>query len=203
MCGICGFTGASQGDLPILKAMCDIMAHRGPDGEGSTSTERGTGAPEAVAHRPRRRQPADGARRRRPRRPHHLAGARARRHPARGSGGRGGHRTVRHRVQREIYNYRDLRAELEAQAGRSRRTQTPKCCSRATSPGAKTSFCGCAACSRSPSGTARHASCSARGIFFGIKTVLLHGAEGERRQRGCNGGRERRGGQRNGMRGRG
>ena len=34
MCGICGFTGASQGDLPILKAMCDIMAHRGPDGEG-------------------------------------------------------------------------------------------------------------------------------------------------------------------------
>lgn len=34
MCGICGFTGASEADAPVLKAMCDIMAHRGPDGEG-------------------------------------------------------------------------------------------------------------------------------------------------------------------------
>lgn len=34
MCGICGFTGAEASDRPILKAMCDIMAHRGPDGEG-------------------------------------------------------------------------------------------------------------------------------------------------------------------------
>ena len=34
MCGICGFTGAVEADLPILKAMCDVMAHRGPDGEG-------------------------------------------------------------------------------------------------------------------------------------------------------------------------
>ncbi|RDB58077.1 asparagine synthase (glutamine-hydrolyzing) [Paraeggerthella hongkongensis] len=34
MCGICGFTGANEADAPILKAMCDVMAHRGPDGEG-------------------------------------------------------------------------------------------------------------------------------------------------------------------------
>ena len=34
MCGICGFTCANDTDMPILKAMCDIMAHRGPDGEG-------------------------------------------------------------------------------------------------------------------------------------------------------------------------
>lgn len=34
MCGICGFTGASVDDASILKNMCDIMAHRGPDGEG-------------------------------------------------------------------------------------------------------------------------------------------------------------------------
>lgn len=37
MCGICGFTGAwksSASDLETLKAMCDIIAHRGPDGEG-------------------------------------------------------------------------------------------------------------------------------------------------------------------------
>lgn len=37
MCGICGFTGARKGssfDRETLKAMCDIIAHRGPDGEG-------------------------------------------------------------------------------------------------------------------------------------------------------------------------
>ncbi len=34
MCGICGFTNAQDTDQGILKAMCDIMAHRGPDGEG-------------------------------------------------------------------------------------------------------------------------------------------------------------------------
>ncbi|MEG2369433.1 MAG: asparagine synthase (glutamine-hydrolyzing), partial [Raoultibacter sp.] len=34
MCGICGFTGATATDVSILKSMCDIMAHRGPDGEG-------------------------------------------------------------------------------------------------------------------------------------------------------------------------
>ncbi|MDO5117390.1 MAG: asparagine synthase (glutamine-hydrolyzing) [Eggerthellaceae bacterium] len=36
MCGICGFTGACEcaDDRAIVKAMCDVMAHRGPDGEG-------------------------------------------------------------------------------------------------------------------------------------------------------------------------
>lgn len=34
MCGICGFTGAAETDRDVLKALCDIMAHRGPDGEG-------------------------------------------------------------------------------------------------------------------------------------------------------------------------
>lgn len=34
MCGICGFTGGAPEDAPILKSMCDVMAHRGPDGEG-------------------------------------------------------------------------------------------------------------------------------------------------------------------------
>ena len=36
MCGICGFTQAtgSESDSWTLKAMCDVMAHRGPDGEG-------------------------------------------------------------------------------------------------------------------------------------------------------------------------
>lgn len=34
MCGICGFTGATEQDGAILRSMCDIMEHRGPDGEG-------------------------------------------------------------------------------------------------------------------------------------------------------------------------
>jgi asparagine synthase (glutamine-hydrolysing) len=34
MCGICGFTGAGEADQSILKAMCNVMIHRGPDGEG-------------------------------------------------------------------------------------------------------------------------------------------------------------------------
>jgi len=36
MCGICGFTrlDGSQEDQATLKAMCDAIAHRGPDGEG-------------------------------------------------------------------------------------------------------------------------------------------------------------------------
>ncbi len=36
MCGICGFTGAAGDarDHAVLKSMCDAMAHRGPDGEG-------------------------------------------------------------------------------------------------------------------------------------------------------------------------
>ena len=36
VCGICGFTKAegSRADYATLKAMCDAMAHRGPDGEG-------------------------------------------------------------------------------------------------------------------------------------------------------------------------
>ena len=35
MCGICGFTHAQPEDAQVLKNMCDIMAHRGPDGEGA------------------------------------------------------------------------------------------------------------------------------------------------------------------------
>ena len=34
MCGICGFMGATPQDMPTLKAMCNVMTHRGPDGEG-------------------------------------------------------------------------------------------------------------------------------------------------------------------------
>ena len=116
MCGICGFTGAAPGDGPILKAMCDAMAHRGPDGEGQY-LDAGSGI--ALGHRrlslidleggdqPMVR--ADGR---------HAARITS---PARNLDG-----TLRQSAQDaaaigrfaivfngEIYNYRDLRAELE------------------------------------------------------------------------------------------
>ena len=63
MCGICGFTQADDASLPTLKAMCDVMAHRGPDGEGQyIDAESGI----ALGHRR-----LHGRSRRR----HHLAGA--------------------------------------------------------------------------------------------------------------------------------
>lgn len=34
MCGICGFTYAEGSEAPVLAAMCDSIAHRGPDGRG-------------------------------------------------------------------------------------------------------------------------------------------------------------------------
>ena len=116
MCGICGFTGASQGDLPILKAMCDIMAHRGPDGEGQY-LDGGV----ALGHRRLSlidleggNQPmvrADGGRDARTTSPAlaldgtPLAGAED-------AAATGQYAIV---FNGEIYNYRDLRAELEAQ----------------------------------------------------------------------------------------
>ena len=34
MCGICGYTAHCKNDEQVIKAMCDVIAHRGPDGEG-------------------------------------------------------------------------------------------------------------------------------------------------------------------------
>lgn len=39
MCGICGFTGARDQKMRILQDMCTVMAHRGPDGEGLYSDD--------------------------------------------------------------------------------------------------------------------------------------------------------------------
>ena len=115
MCGICGFTGATEGDLPTLKAMCDVMAHRGPDGEGQYLDDgialghrrlslidlEGGNQPLVRAsgeHAPAVTSPAlDAA-------GSYLQGE------ARGTA-RGDFAIV---FNGEIYNYRDLRAELEA-----------------------------------------------------------------------------------------
>ena len=89
MCGICGFTGAMEGaeDERILEAMCRVMAHRGPDGEGRFLDD-------GIALGHRRLSLID------------LAG--------------GAQPMVRSKgnfaivFNGEIYNYRDLRAELAA-----------------------------------------------------------------------------------------
>lgn len=116
MCGICGFTEASDADLPILQAMCDVMAHRGPDGEGcyldagialghrrlslidltggNQPMVRATGEHDARVTSPARAN--DGS---------PLAEPEA-------AAAHGAFAVV---FNGEIYNYRDLRAELEAE----------------------------------------------------------------------------------------
>ncbi len=117
MCGICGFTGARPGDLPTLKAMCDVMAHRGPDGEGQyLDAESGV----ALGHRRLSLIDLEGGNQPMVRADDGL-GTRVT-SPARNPGG-----SLRESAQAaaatgrfaivfngEIYNYRDLRALLEA-----------------------------------------------------------------------------------------
>lgn len=113
MCGICGFTCANENDMHILEAMCDIMAHRGPDGEGQYLAD-------GIALGHRRLSLVDLANGNQP-----MVRANADRFaaissPARMPDGtpcnpetyaaRGDYVIV---FNGEIYNYQDLRAELE------------------------------------------------------------------------------------------
>ncbi len=116
MCGICGFTGATEDDRPILKAMCDIMAHRGPDGEGQYLD-----AGIALGHRRLSLIDLEGGNQPMVRATgEHDARVTS---PALGSdgtpaaGAEAAHATGDFAIvfNGEIYNYRDLRAELEAQ----------------------------------------------------------------------------------------
>ncbi|MEG1245337.1 asparagine synthase (glutamine-hydrolyzing) [Gordonibacter sp.] len=116
MCGICGFTGATDERAPILKAMCDVMAHRGPDGEGQY-TDDGI----AFGHRrlslidleggnqPMVRSTGEyAARITSPA----LAGDGTPALGAEAAAAKGDYAIV---FNGEIYNYQDLRAELETQ----------------------------------------------------------------------------------------
>ena len=115
MCGICGFTGALPEDMPVLKSMCDVMAHRGPDGEGQYLAD---GI--ALGHRRLSlidlqggNQPlvrATGERASEVTSPALAADGTFVQGEARGLA-RGQFAIV---FNGEIYNYRDLRAELEA-----------------------------------------------------------------------------------------
>ncbi len=91
MCGICGFTKAADtaADNEVLAAMCEVMAHRGPDGEGRL-IENGV----ALGHRRLALIDLEG-------------GAQ----PLVRDDGQGRRWTIV--FNGEIYNYRELRAELE------------------------------------------------------------------------------------------
>ena len=114
MCGICGFTEATENDRPVLRAMCDVMAHRGPDGEGQYLADG-----MALGHRRLSlidleggNQPlvrADGG---------HQSAVTSPALDAQGrfvQGDERGRATGRYAIvfNGEIYNSRDLRAELE------------------------------------------------------------------------------------------
>ena len=116
MCGICGFTQATPGDVSLVQAMNDMMAHRGPDGEGIYLD---TGI--ALGHR--RLSLIDLAGGNQP-----MVRASAQLHaavtsPALNDQGEYIQGPVRGAAKGrfaivfngEIYNYRDLRQELEAQ----------------------------------------------------------------------------------------
>lgn len=106
MCGICGFTGAKAQDFPILKKMCDIMAHRGPDGEGqylddgiALGHRRLSLIDLAGGNQPMVRATAD-----------HQAAVTSPAAEGQDAYARGQYAIV---FNGEIYNYRDLKAELE------------------------------------------------------------------------------------------
>jgi asparagine synthase (glutamine-hydrolysing) len=98
MCGIVGFQGSFQAQL--LQRMTDAVAHRGPDGEGTVMLTAEGQAPTGLGHRrlaiidlsSAGRQPMTAA-------------------PDAGGGMRAGLTLV---FNGEIYNYRELRAELVA-----------------------------------------------------------------------------------------
>ena len=117
MCGICGFTGATESaeDERILAAMCGVMAHRGPDGEGRYLDE---GI--ALGHRRLALIDLEGG-------AQPMVRATGERASTLTSPARSAHSAARKGEAKiavkgdfaivfngEIYNYRDLRAELSA-----------------------------------------------------------------------------------------
>ena len=116
MCGICGFTQATENDLPILQAMNRVMAHRGPDGEGCYIDE-------GIALGHRRLSLIDLAGGNQPM--VRLTGERASEVTSPATDGEGRPFLGAAKAQEkgdfaivfngEIYNYRDLRAELVAE----------------------------------------------------------------------------------------
>lgn len=105
MCGICGYTAHCENDERVIKAMCDVIAHRGPDGEGRSILN---GA--VFGHRRLSLIDLQGGgqpmfRNAEKDSPVFIAGARV-----------DEERLARYAIvfNGEIYNYQDIRADLEA-----------------------------------------------------------------------------------------
>ena len=121
----------------LLQRMSDVIAHRGPDGEGQYAD-----GPVGLGNR--RLAIIDP----------HAARATSRWRPATGD--------LVITYNGEVYNFRELRAELEARGPPlPLATPTPRsCCTPTQEWGAGVPSSASTACSRSRSGTARSASCS-------------------------------------------
>ena len=104
MCGICGFIGSPNNENATLKAMCDIMAHRGPDGEGQYFDQ-----DIALGHRRLSLIDLEGGNQPMVRDSDSLHSSIT--SPAQGSYHKGDYALV---FNGEIYNYKDLAEELKA-----------------------------------------------------------------------------------------
>ncbi|HOX37871.1 MAG TPA: asparagine synthase (glutamine-hydrolyzing) [Candidatus Brocadiia bacterium] len=103
MCGICGIASVSRNRLPdpnVLKRMCSLLAHRGPDGEGTYFTANAEGSALSCALGHRRLSVIDL-----------QTGAQ----PMANEDG-----SVRIVFNGEIYNYRELARQLESGGHRLR-----------------------------------------------------------------------------------
>ena len=166
MCGICGFTHAQPEDAQVLKNMCDIMAHRGPDGEGAYLAN---GV--ALGHRRLSLIDLEGGYQPMVRKSNHHVSELINAGQALGTNKKpndipvvsqnGEYAIV---FNGEIYNYRDLPLCSKQKAGYSRPRQIPKFCSQAILPGEKKYWTAFVACSPSRSGTSRSRSCSVHAI---------------------------------------
>ena len=140
MCGIAGRVNFKTGRpvRPRSLPMCDLLSHRGPDGDGVWTDGRSGSA---------------------------IAGSRSsicrrtRGQPMATEDGR-----LRITFNGEIYNFQELREAREQRGTGSARTghrSHPRISTRSTAPPVSIIS---AACSRSPSGTTRHGSCSSPAI---------------------------------------
>ena len=131
MCGFAGIIGESQPE--VIVAMTRSLAHRGPNGEGYYSSPGVT-----LGHR--RLSVID------------LASGQQ---PMTTADGR--YTLV---FNGEIYNYRELRRELESRGARFHTRSDTEVLLEAYALGERRRFANCAACSPSPCGTARSVGCS-------------------------------------------